>query len=713
MSKGAPRKRLDEILIAEGLVTEGQIKEALLRQKAHGGKVGSQLLYHRYIDEVGLVKALTVQFDCEGVVLSEVDISPTVLEMIPKRVALARRVLPFDFDPEANLLKLACEDPHDNEVINELSFVARGKKIKLYIAAELALNIAIGKFYLGDNVSLNDSLSIQIPEEVTETGKIDISGVSDDHGGSEGQEREAMLLVTDEEYCGPLLQSILERDEFEVVITDSADDAIDLIGNRRFHTVFIKDTVSGDYIDLIDRLRKSSPRTRVRYYESAAALLLNEKGFQTEGDLLVRNLDLFTSMMSTAAKQPDNHSGRVGHYVDKLCRRIGLPDKERLMIVSAAYLHDLAKFHYSPGQAGDYRETIRLSTKLLQSLNYPPVVVEMLRLMYKDLGGKFTKRLPIEALGGNILTIVDLYCENVAGGERLLLDKFDAIKKKFRDLIGRLFMVEVAEAFIQMIREEILSQQTSQKSAQVMLFARETGSISPCHLRLRNEGFRTMTPGSLEAMIDLYQRSFPDIMVLAIPGSTREVNDFVEDLKRLGVQFERTPTFALVDSNMVSSLTGLLEKGIEDIIPNDGNLDMLVVKIQKIQTAIQSKLKERQNSEDQAGASGRLADMNLIDLLQALGPSRKTARITVVSAENAEDRLTLYLDQGAIIFAEFGGKKGAEAVYHTLGWTDGRWTVEPVTRTSLPSPNNELSNESILMEGCRLIDEKVHQGNLF
>ena len=26
-----------------------------------------------------------------------------------------------------------------------------------------------------------------------------------------------MLLVTDEEYCGPLLQSILERDEFDVI----------------------------------------------------------------------------------------------------------------------------------------------------------------------------------------------------------------------------------------------------------------------------------------------------------------------------------------------------------------------------------------------------------------------------------------------------------------------------------------------------------------
>ena len=32
-------------------------------------------------------------------------------------------------------------------------------------------------------------------------------------------------------------------------------------------------------------------------------------------------------------------------------------------------------------------------------------------------------------------------------------------------------------------------------------------------------------------------------------------------------------------------------------------------------------------------------------------------------------------------------------------------TKEPVPADELPEPNNELPNESILMEGCRLLDE--------
>lgn len=711
MSNDGERQRLDEILISQGLVSEAQIREALLRQKAHGGKVGSQLLYHRYIDEAGLVRALSLQFGCEGIVLSNIEIEPTVIEMVPQKVAVARTIVPFDFDPGSNVLKVACENPNDEGLAEELAFVAEGKTVKFYVAAELALNTAISRYYLGEDVSLDASLSIQIPDEATDTGQIKIpAGVLAESGEPK---REAMLLVTDEEYCGSLVQSILERDNYDVVVTDSADDALALIGERKFHTVFIKDTVPGDYLDLIDRLRKRSPRTRVRYYETAADLLINVGAFATEGDILVKNLDLFTSMMSTATRLPDNHSGRVGLYADRLCRRLGLPDKDRLQVVSAAYLHDLAKFHYSADQTKDYRRMIQLSTKLLQSLNYPPVLVEMLRSMYVDLGGRFTKRLPIEALGGNILTIVDLFCENVSPVERIGLDKFDAIKKKFRDLIGRLFMTEVAEAFISMIQEEILTQQTSLHVAQVMLFAQPPASVTAFHLRLRNEGFRTMTPGTVEVFVDLYERSRPDILVLAAPGGAADVNGFINELASQGIDFEHTPTFVLVDAGTVGAVTELLERGIEDILINDGSLDLLVVKMQKIQSLLQSRQAERAAEVQKAGASGRLADMNLIDLLQALGPSRKTARITVISGKNQSERLTLYLDEGAIIFAEYGELQGAEAVYETLGWADGFWTVEPLGRASLPDPNNELPNESILMEGCRLLDERLHQGHLF
>ena len=154
MGPKTKKLRLDEILVREGIVSESQVKEALLRQKAHGGKLGSQLLYHRYIDETGLVRALAKQLNCEGVVLSNLDIPDIIVKFIPARVAIARKVIPFDYDIESNTIKIACEDPTDTLLINELNFVARGKKIKLYVAAELALNTAIARYYLVRDSSL-------------------------------------------------------------------------------------------------------------------------------------------------------------------------------------------------------------------------------------------------------------------------------------------------------------------------------------------------------------------------------------------------------------------------------------------------------------------------------------------------------------------------------------------------------------------------------
>jgi len=137
------KRRLDEILIAEGLITEAQILEALKGQKAEGGRFGSQLLYLGYIDEPTLVQALAKQGECEGVVLSKLEIPDIIIKMIPKKVAIARRAVPFDYDIENNILKIACHDPGDEDVINELRFVTRGKNIKLYVEVEAVINKTI------------------------------------------------------------------------------------------------------------------------------------------------------------------------------------------------------------------------------------------------------------------------------------------------------------------------------------------------------------------------------------------------------------------------------------------------------------------------------------------------------------------------------------------------------------------------------------------
>ncbi|HEX9751592.1 MAG TPA: DUF4388 domain-containing protein [candidate division Zixibacteria bacterium] len=712
MASRQAKRRLDEILVSEGLVSEQEIRDALLRQKAEGGKFGSQLLYHRTIDEATLVKALAIQFGCEGVVLSDRAILPSVVAMVPAKVATARRVMPFDFDRRQNVLKIACENPGDENLIKELNFVVGGKQIRLFVAAEIALSTAIARYYLGRDISLADQQLLDIPDGATDTGKIAI-GEKGQLPDSVADVRPALLLVTDEIYTAPLIQSLFERDGYHVEICESADDALELVGNRRFQALFIRSSVSGDYIHLIDRARRISARTVIRFYSSASDLMLSKGVLSTPAELLISNLELFTSLLSSKARLPVNHGARVGQYADRLCRKLEIPDKDRVMISNAAYVHDLARYYYSSDQVQDNRSVVRMTVKLLTSLNYSAVVLEMLRRMYADVAGKYTARLPIEVLGGNILTIVDVFCDSVTPNDRLSLDRFDAVKKKLRDQVGSMFLLEVVEAFIEMIQEELLDQRTTRSLRQVMIFAEDLARQQSLEMRLRNEGYPTVSQNSINAVVELISRREPDVLILAIPGDVEAINIMVSQLESSGIDFGRIPTLLLTDASSLTAMTGLLERGLEDIIALEDNLDLLVSKLRKLEGKILAARKQQSgNLADAVGARGRLADMNLMDLLQVLGPGRKTVRVTVEPNGPDKSKLRIYLNAGVLTFAKSAETEGPDAVYEGLTWTDGTWTVEPVDTDVLPPPNNQLSNESILMEGCRLLDERVRSGQL-
>ncbi len=707
MTEHKQQRRLDEILIAEGLVTEEQIKVALASQKKNGGKFGSQLLFNKLVDEASLVRALSIQYGCEGIVLSNLEIPRIIVKMIPKKVAIARKAVPFDYDIENNILKVACQDPNDDDVVNELRFVSRGKNVKLYVAVEAVLNSTIARYYLERKVDPKNELLLEIPDEMADTARIELRSMKALRAKLPSNQNN-ILIVTDETDSAVLV-SILEQDNYRVEIADSINHALEQLAEHIYDAVFIKASVTKNIDDFIERIRRISPRTAIRSYQSRSNLLLEDASVEYKDDLLIRNLELFTSLLTSRSKLPENHSARVGHYVDKLCRKLHLPDQDRNIIVNAAYISDLARYYYSTDEIAESRQYIPLTIKLLKSLNYSRPAIEILKAMFINLDDKYSRNLPLEILGGNILTIVFLICDSFGQNDKLSLDKLETIKSKLRDQVGKIFLPEVVEAFIEMLQGEVLDQNTAQLDIQVMVYAEDLLILQPIAMRLKNEGFRTITHSSEETILELYRRSEPDIMILALPGNPERVTTFVKSLEEGGVSLDRTPVFLLATSYSISSLTKLLEQGIEDVIALDDNLDLLFSKLKKMQSRFSKKA--RADAGDASyGARGSLSDMNLIDLLQALGPSQKTARIVVQPPGKDSATLIIYLNRGQIIYAELSVLTGPEAIYEGLTWGYGAWKIEPVREEELPEPNNTESNESILMEGCRLIDEKNHAG---
>lgn len=702
----AKKLRLDEILQQDTQLSPEQIKQALLRQKMQGGKFGSQLLYHRFIDETTLVKALSRQFNCDGVVLSDIVIPESVIKLIPIKLARNRKIIPFEFSAAENLLKIACADPNDMGLAGEIGFVVPGKKIRLYVAAELAIDTAINKFYLGRNVNLQDNLLLEIPDDYIELS-------SDDSWGSKPIRenlinRKTALLITDEEFSGPLLQSILERDGFDVVSCQNCAEAIGLVENRLYHTILIKESLYDNKSDIVNKLRKHSPAISIRVFKDASSLFTTNDEIIPIERIFHKNLELFLTLLHSKDDTQSGHSRAVGHYADKLCRKLGLSAKDRMLIVNAGYLHDLAKYYYSDENPAENRAIIEKSRRLLDSLDFSPEITGLLSRMYSNLDPSSQAELSFDVLGGNILTVVDMFCENLPSDRRLTLDIFDAFKKRLRDYVGKLFLIEVVEPFISAIHDEIINIQTERRTGNIMLYSEDFELSRPLELRLQSEGFSIVNEHTLDKLAELFNRRPPDVLLIMLDADETYITNLINSLAEKKIKLENVPTVLLVDGVEPSKLTGLFNKGIEDIAPISSNFDLLMVKIHKLI----EKTSRSSTGTKNTGTKGRLADMSLIDLLQALAPARKTAKISVCQAEDSTDKLVLFLNKGNIVFAQLGQLAGADSIYEAMTWPSGTWTVEPVTENQLPQPNNQLSTDAVLMEGAYRLDEKMRAGYL-
>lgn len=229
-------------------------------------------------------------------------------------------------------------------------------------------------------------------------------------------------------------------------------------------------------------------------------------------------------------------------------------------------------------------------------------------------------------------------------------------------------------------------------------------------VRLRGEGFKLATAESLEALVTICSQKKPDMLILRSFSHPRDLVATLKSLMKKGVNPHQTPTLLLVKPGLVQFLVPLVDIGFKEIVSLDTSVDILVQKIKQTpgmptprpHSGIKPIRKE-------SGSRGNLSDFSIIDLLQALGPSQRTTKITVTPESGSSDSLLMYLCRGQITYAKLGGLLAERAIYQALTWETGTWVSEPVTEKDLPEPNNTLPNEFILMEGCRLIDERGRQ----
>ncbi|MGD6957100.1 GspE/PulE family protein [Rossellomorea aquimaris] len=137
------RKRLGDLLVESGLLTEGKLQTAL-KEKGKDQKLGDAILQKGYITEQQLIEVLEFQLGIPHVSLFRYPFDPKLFYLIPKESAKRNLMIPLK--KEGDKLFVAMADPMDFYAIEDLR-LSTGFFIDTAIATKDDILRSINKYY--------------------------------------------------------------------------------------------------------------------------------------------------------------------------------------------------------------------------------------------------------------------------------------------------------------------------------------------------------------------------------------------------------------------------------------------------------------------------------------------------------------------------------------------------------------------------------------
>ena len=136
--------RIGELLLKEKRITPQQLQEALNYQKAHGGKLGFNLVKLGFVKDEELTALLSKQYGVPSINLAQFEIESSVLKLIPSDTAQKYQIIPIN--RAGATLTIAMTDPTNVFAMDDIKFMT-GYNVEPVVASEAALLDAIAKYY--------------------------------------------------------------------------------------------------------------------------------------------------------------------------------------------------------------------------------------------------------------------------------------------------------------------------------------------------------------------------------------------------------------------------------------------------------------------------------------------------------------------------------------------------------------------------------------
>ncbi len=167
------RKRLGDLLVEEGIVTDDQIGQALSAQKSTGRKLGDTLIELGFLTEQQMLSFLSQQLAIPLIDLSRASVDVNAVQLLPE--VHARRLRALVIGRTDDTVRVAMSDPADlfaqESLLNQLPQYS----FEFVIAAEKQLVDGFDRYYRRTKDIASFAEQLQAEHQVTEAFDFDIA----------------------------------------------------------------------------------------------------------------------------------------------------------------------------------------------------------------------------------------------------------------------------------------------------------------------------------------------------------------------------------------------------------------------------------------------------------------------------------------------------------------------------------------------------------
>jgi CheY-like chemotaxis protein len=690
--------RLDKIFLKMGSATEEQITRALSRQRSYGGRLGENLVELGIITEKQLLAALSEQFRIPTATPEAGDVAIEILKRLPEGMVLEDLILPLAWNEGQKILTLAVADPGAQAAMLRAKEAMEAEKVRIVLAPERVIADLGLRFMSGEGAEAEGRGGPRI--ELPELFDLEEAGRSELEKKAEDPERRVLMISS-----GALLKNFLPpvflREGIELMVASEATEAAEEIGQGRVEAVLIASDMVEKFSGWVKAGEVSEPDVDVTVFPSVSeSLLKNPVGYE----IMVRSLRAAVQALADfrcAHYGTCPAYGLIVHDVEFLAHTHRISRVARDGLHLAAHLLLPAECEYSPDPVGSAEpfKAFSSSLELATRIRFPwrlDAALDACHALFSGRAtpasrGKWSREVHVAA---QLLAIV-WYRHN-----HVLLDTGNEeeamifLRSTLRDKAGKLATLESIEAYLSFIQERG-GATAMEGPRQVLLVGGERISRA-LSKELSRLGCQVVETQDLADAQTLAQRSPPGAIVIDHAEFPEEVGRFVRIVRLDG----NIPLYVLTDSTDPTLVLNLLDIGANDVFGPTHEFDLMAARLNH---AIRSQA--RQATTGQAGSgqfSATFEVFSFFDLVQTLGHGFKSVRIDL--SRSADEQAILFMKKGRLVHAIAGDHSGAEAVYRVITWEDeGEFTVH--LETDFPEATIHESTESLLMEGCRLLDE--------